>query len=317
MSPARSVEAIDILDYLPRSAFSSFEAGETVYKYHAPASHFYVVIRGRVRVSRIIPDHSPLILDIYGSDQIFGESALLDHSRHSDVAVALEATDLMTWTSEEIRSVVQLRPQVGIALGQILTQRLIVFGNRLESFAAGDIKQRLARSLIHMAERLGQPAKDGSVHITGLRHEILSEYVVSSRVSVTHWLKYFRRKGLLDYNRDRLRIFPPALAEWLKLNTADSGRTLSPDQAVRRKPPTSETRPLSRREVQIVELVAEGLRNQEIADRLRLSQQTIKNHLMSAFEKLAVVDRRQAARQLALRKRGVKPAATTSAGQAS
>ena len=53
-----------------------------------------------------------------------------------------------------------------------------------------------------------------------------------------------------------------------------------------------------------MELVAEGLRNQEIADRLRLSQQTIKNHLQSVFEKLAVVDRRQAARRLALLKRG-------------
>ena len=243
MSPARFGEAIDILDYLPRSALCSLEAGETVYNYYAPASHFYLVVRGRVRVSRIIPDHGPLILDIYGSDEIFGESALLDQSYRPDVAVTLEATDLMTWTSEEIRNVVQLRPQVGVALGQILTQRLIAFGNRLESFAAGDIKQRLARSLIHMAERLGEPAKDGSVHITGLRHEILSEYVVSSRVSVTHWLKYFRRQGLLDYNRNRLRVFPAALAEWLKLNTADSGGTPSASRPCRANRPAPKRGP--------------------------------------------------------------------------
>jgi CRP-like cAMP-binding protein/DNA-binding CsgD family transcriptional regulator len=318
MSPARSGEAIDIFDYLPHSTLSSFEAGETIYSYYAPASHFYLVVRGRVRVSRIIPDRSPLILDIYSRDEIFGESALLDHSRRSDVAVALEPTDLMMWSAEEIRNVIQLRPQVGVALGQILTQRLIAFGNRLESFAAGDIKQRLVRALIHLAERLGQPAKDGSVHITGLRHEILSEYVISSRGSVTHWLKYFRRKGLLDYNRHRLWVFPPALAEWLKLNSGDSGRTASPEQAVRRKPPTSEARALSRREIQIMELVADGLRNKEIADRLRLSPQTIKNHLQSVFEKLAVADRRQAVRRLALLKRGVEPLAVlTSPARAS
>jgi len=303
MSPARFGEAIDILDYLPRSALSSLEAGETVYNHSAPASHFYLVVRGRVRVSRIIPNHGPLILDIYGSDEIFGESALLDRSYRPDVAVTLEATDLMIWTSEQIRNVVRLRPQVGIALGQILTQRLIAFGNRLESFAAGDIKQRLARSLIHMAERLGEAGKDGSVHITGLRHETLAEYVVSSRVSVTHWLKYFRRQGLVDYNRNRLQVFAPALGEWLKLNTVDSGGMPPAEQTVSRKPPTSETRPLSRREVQIMDLVAEGLRNQEIADRLRLSQQTIKNHLHSIFEKLAVVDRRHAARRIALLRR--------------
>src|SRR5690349_20873678 len=81
-----------------------------------------------------------------------------------------------------------------------------------------------------------------------------------------------RRKGLLDYNRHRLWVFPPALAEWLKLNNGDSGRTAPPEQAVRRKPPNSEARGLSRREIQIMELVADGLRNKEIADRLRLAR---------------------------------------------
>src|SRR5579864_7245952 len=48
---------------------------------------------------------------------------------------------------------------------------------------------------------------------------------------------------------------------------------------------------LSKREVEVVRCVTEGLTNREIADRLGLSQHTIKNHLFRIFDKLGVSNR--------------------------
>jgi len=48
---------------------------------------------------------------------------------------------------------------------------------------------------------------------------------------------------------------------------------------------------LSKREVEVVRCVAEGLSNREIAQRLCLSQHTIKNHLFRVFDKLGVSSR--------------------------
>jgi DNA-binding NarL/FixJ family response regulator len=48
---------------------------------------------------------------------------------------------------------------------------------------------------------------------------------------------------------------------------------------------------LSSREEEIVQLVAEGLSNREIAQRLRLSDHTVKNHLFRIFDKLGVSSR--------------------------
>ncbi|MGB1416667.1 MAG: helix-turn-helix domain-containing protein [Synechococcus sp.] len=42
---------------------------------------------------------------------------------------------------------------------------------------------------------------------------------------------------------------------------------------------------LSGREVEIIELVAEGLTNQEIADRLTISKRTVDNHVSNVFTK--------------------------------
>ena len=50
----------------------------------------------------------------------------------------------------------------------------------------------------------------------------------------------------------------------------------------------------SHRERQVLALMARGMQNREIADRLYLAESTIKSHLASAFEKLGVRSRKEA-----------------------
>ncbi len=68
----------------------------------------------------------------------------------------------------------------------------------------------------------------------------------------------------------------------------ESGPGSIPDQA-------SLVEPLSKREVDILKLICEGLSNQEIADRLVITLYTVKKHSSNIFGKLGVSSRTQAA----------------------
>jgi DNA-binding NarL/FixJ family response regulator len=48
---------------------------------------------------------------------------------------------------------------------------------------------------------------------------------------------------------------------------------------------------LTPREAEIVALVTQGFRNKEIAEKLSISEQTVKNHLQNIYDKLGVSDR--------------------------
>ncbi len=52
--------------------------------------------------------------------------------------------------------------------------------------------------------------------------------------------------------------------------------------------------PLSVREIEVLDCVAQGLSNKEIADALYITEQTVKNHMTSVLRKLSVDDRVQA-----------------------
>lgn len=82
--------------------------------------------------------------------------------------------------------------------------------------------------------------------------------------------------------------FQPDLAHQLY---AEFARGPSADAAV----PGLEVN-LTPRQLEILRLIAEGLRNAEIAERLTISEQTVKTHVARLLEKLGVSSRLQAAR---------------------
>lgn len=76
--------------------------------------------------------------------------------------------------------------------------------------------------------------------------------------------------------------------EWMaaKLHAATGPYTINPEDHYI---------PLSPRETEILQYVTEGMSNKEIAAKLQISQQTVKNHMTSILNKMNVSDRTQAA----------------------
>jgi len=78
---------------------------------------------------------------------------------------------------------------------------------------------------------------------------------------------------------------PPALVGPARGGAPAGGTALADPQAG----------PLTRREGEVAQLVAAGLGNQEIADRLVLSKRTVDSHLNHIFKKLGLSSRTQLA----------------------
>ncbi len=110
-APQKPLE--DPLAHLPCSSIVEYRKGQMIYSQDQPSTSIYLVIDGKVKVSRLADDGHQVVVDIYQPDEFFGESAFLNLPHRSEQATALENTKLMTWTTAEIEDIVMKTAQVG------------------------------------------------------------------------------------------------------------------------------------------------------------------------------------------------------------
>jgi DNA-binding NarL/FixJ family response regulator len=74
-----------------------------------------------------------------------------------------------------------------------------------------------------------------------------------------------------------------------------AGKLLGELSGIKKKPPAAITGKLTQREVEVLQLLAKGVSNEDISKQLFLSEGTVRNHVSSIVDKLGVADRTQAA----------------------
>jgi len=208
----------DPLAHLPCSSVLEYRKGQVIYNQDQPSSNIYLVIDGKVKVSHCVDDGKQIVVDIYQPDEFFGESAFLHLPHRCEEARALEDVKLMSWTTPEIEDITNKQPRLAVALLQVLVQRTMEFSQRIESLCVDNIGQRVARTLIRLSERMGTVEKDGSVRMIPFTHELLSQYIGTSREVVTMHMNRLRRQGYIRYSRKTIILYRDPLKQWLRQN---------------------------------------------------------------------------------------------------
>ena len=79
------------------------------------------------------------------------------------------------------------------------------------------------------------------------------------------------------------------------IDPAVAGKLLGEITGGKKKPAAALTDKLTQRETEVLQLLARGLSNEDIAKKLFLSEGTVRNHISAIVDKLGVSDRTQAA----------------------
>jgi adenylate cyclase len=185
----------------------SFAAGAYLAREGEAANSVLVIERGVVRISRTSRHGRELVLRLLGAGDTLGELGVLDAggTRTAD-AIAAEPTTCVMLSRDDLHAAIRSTPELGLRLMASLVAFVRRKDDELADIAYLDVPGRIARKLLELADRHGEPVADG-VRI-GIRvpQGELAAMVGSSRENANRALAQLAGLGALTIDRGHIKI---------------------------------------------------------------------------------------------------------------
>jgi len=213
--PPTALDTIALFADLPepeRSALAQtlhrrrYAKGQVIVEEQGEGGALFVIESGRVKVSLAGADGREITLATLAGGDFFGEMAVLDGQPRSATCTALDDTTLLVGSREAFRTTLEANPQMAINLLSIMSRRLRLANDLIESLSFLDVQGRVARMLLEAAERDGEETTEGVAIPLPYTRQELANLVGTSRETLTRVLKNFERLGYLKLQRRRALI---------------------------------------------------------------------------------------------------------------
>jgi NarL family two-component system response regulator LiaR len=102
-------------------------------------------------------------------------------------------------------------------------------------------------------------------------------------------------QAVREANQGKVQLHPDIAKKLMSALASDSSAQAPAQAASRTSRPTASPNDLTERELEVLRWIASGLTNREIAERMIISEKTVKTHVSNILGKLALEDRTQAA----------------------
>jgi CRP/FNR family cyclic AMP-dependent transcriptional regulator len=181
-------------------------AGASLFLEGESCSTVVIVVSGRVKIFSLTEHGEEIVLAVRGPGTLLGEFSAVDGEPRSASVSALEPVVALVVPIAAFIEYLRTNGAAGIALLQMVTAKLRDSDRKRVEFAAYDIAARVARRLVELADRFGEPDEHGVRIAVALSQDELAGWVGASREAVAKALRVLRSRGYVSTGRRTMTV---------------------------------------------------------------------------------------------------------------
>jgi CRP-like cAMP-binding protein len=205
----QNLGAADLTKILELARKRQFPEEAFFFRQEDPANLLYVLTEGQVKLTRLTPEGSQVLLRFIHPGEMFGGISVFGDATYPVSAQAARECVVLTWDTETLTQMIEAYPRMAINSMRHLAQRVQELQQRNIELATERVERRIAHALLRLASASGRKVEGGVLIDLALSREDLAEMTGTTLYTVSRTLSAWQQQGIVEVSRERVLIQKP------------------------------------------------------------------------------------------------------------
>jgi CRP-like cAMP-binding protein len=187
----------------------NYRKNQVIFLEEETGNYMYVVLAGKVKVTKTTSSGKETILAIHQTGDFFGEMALLDGKTSPATVSAMEDCRIAAIHHSDFQRQLMCNEKVVRQIIQVLCSRLRQVWAQIQELSYSTADDRIKAGILQLSRKHGVQDARGIIIDLKITHQELAELVGTSRETVTRTLARLQKKGILDLESRRIILLKP------------------------------------------------------------------------------------------------------------
>ncbi len=181
----------------PYLVTSSYRKKEDIFSEGDPPEWFFIVSKGKVKITKLSHEGKEIILEIISPTDIFGGVAVIRGFPYPANAVAMEDTEVLKISRKNLMRLVDRFPNLMYCIALQLGDRMKSSYDSLKNIALERVEARIAALLLKLSKKVGVDTGKGTLIDMRLTKQDVADMVGTTVETSIRTFSKFKKEGLV------------------------------------------------------------------------------------------------------------------------
>jgi CRP-like cAMP-binding protein len=183
-----------------------FRKKQLIFSEGDPSEWLFVVIRGKVKITKLSNEGKEIILEIISPLDFFGGVAVVRGFPYPANAVAMESTRTLKVSRKNLMTIMDRFPNLMFSMAINIGDRIKGSHEMLKSIALEKVESRIASLLIKLADKAGEKTDEGMLINMNLTRQDIAEMVGTTVETSIRTTSKLSKAGILSSKAGKIVI---------------------------------------------------------------------------------------------------------------